>query len=556
MGAATCFASVALAIPAAAILLPYLGSAAAADKALAPPAWVQQLREANCAQVTQDVSEMYEDLPYPPRDPTDEVAGEPFAVDPPSTPAAIAQHVYGGDLDFYALGRPFRVLIAGGGTGDSTVMAAVSFYEAQIPVEIVHCDLSAASIGIARRRLAVHGLDDGVKVTFYQRSFLELQPGDVGGPFDFANAVGVVHHLASPAEGLRALVRLLRPEGGLFLMVYGELGRTGVYDVQNMWRLSGLSRREFLAGPLQALLGQLPETNRFARNRRMASRKVKEADPATLSDLLAHNCDHAYTIASLLELLAEAGLRPLALADPGRYTVPQDSEAALAPLLLRLSEPWQRAHFAELLRGDIFMHLLWAAPGASPQRDAVLSPDAVLCPAWRFAGYRATLPAEDRARCLREAPPGGSLRPGHVPASCTVYIDKEGHEGLPCPAVPLLERLDCTRTVRELGLGLAEELRAAQPEAAALSERDMHGLIEGLYRALSKKGQQQVFLLRPGLRFRRPPWREKHVPRVIVQRDWDAAVRLATQEASGAAPAGGAATVVPTEGVEETVSEL
>lgn len=89
------------------------------------------------------------------------------------------------------------------------------------------------------------------EVTFVQGSFLELSAADLGGVFDLVNSVGVVHHLASPAAGLRALRALLRPEGAMFLMVYGALGRTGVYDIQDMWRLAGMPRRHFLAGPLQ-----------------------------------------------------------------------------------------------------------------------------------------------------------------------------------------------------------------------------------------------------------------------------------------------------------------
>merc|ERR1740121_561163 len=100
-----------------------------------------------------------------------------------------------------------------------------------------------------------------------------------------------------------------------------------------MWRLSGISRRQFLSGPLQNLLKSLPETNRLARNTRMMSRKVREGDLVTISDLLAHHCDHAYAVATLLELLAEAGLSLLAFAEPERYEVPEESRAAAAPLL-------------------------------------------------------------------------------------------------------------------------------------------------------------------------------------------------------------------------------
>ena len=215
----------------------------------------------------------------------------------------------------------------------------------------------------------MHNVSESVKLTFHHGSFVELKAEDVGGHFDFVNSVGVVHHLASPAGALRKLRGLLRPGGGLFLMVYGELGRTGVYDVQDMWHLSGLSRRQFLDGPLQALLQQLPDGNRLRLNRRMMGAKVRQGDLNTISDLLANPCDHAYTVASLLELLAEADLELQDFADSDRYEVPKASRKAAAPLLAGMADRFQRAHFAELLRGDLFIHSFWALPGPTPARE-------------------------------------------------------------------------------------------------------------------------------------------------------------------------------------------
>lgn len=478
---------------------------------------------------------MYEDLPYPPRDPADEAPGEPFAVDSPSTPAAIAHHLRNGDLGALALGRPFRMLVAGGGTGDATVMAAVSFHAAQLAAEIVHLDLSAASIAVARQRLEAHRLGSGVQVSFFRASFLDVRVDDLGGQFDFINCVGVVHHLSSPAEGLRALSALLRPGGGLFLMVYGLLGRTGVYDVQDMWRLSGISRRAFMAGPLQGLLKSLPETNRFAANTRMWSRKVKEGDASTLSDLLAHHCDHAYTIATLLELLAEADLHLLTLADPSKYSIPSGAAAALAPLVAGLSDPWQRAHFGELLRGDVLMHLFWAAPGDAPLQIAGFGPGMALCPAWRFVGYKLELAEGDEERCLLEAPTPS--RAQSVPTTCTIYVSNHRYEGLPCAALPALSRADCATDVA----ASAAELAASAPGLAAdVALR----LLGELYEGLRRQGQQQVFLVRsPGINFRRQPWRSKRIPRVVVQRDWAAldAAAAAAEVAAAAAEAAEAA---------------
>ncbi|MDF2764452.1 MAG: methyltransferase, partial [Rhodospirillales bacterium] len=47
----------------------------------------------------------------------------------------------------------------------------------------------------------------------------------------------MLHHLDDPAAGLAALARALAPGGGLGVMVYGALGRTGVYHAQAMLKM-------------------------------------------------------------------------------------------------------------------------------------------------------------------------------------------------------------------------------------------------------------------------------------------------------------------------------
>eukprot|EP01052_Picozoa_sp_SAG31_P073017 SAG31_NODE_32025_length_361_cov_0.610687_1_plen_97_part_01 len=94
--------------------------------------------------------------------------------------------------------------------------------------EIVHVDLSAASIAVARQRLEVRGIPMS-RVQFKQANLLDIDSLDIG-TFDFVNCIGVLHHLSSPLAGLRTLNTVLKPDGGMNLMVYGELGRRGIYD--------------------------------------------------------------------------------------------------------------------------------------------------------------------------------------------------------------------------------------------------------------------------------------------------------------------------------------
>lgn len=62
-----------------------------------------------------EVVDHYSDLPYPPRDPSDEQRR--IMMDPNNTPVAISHHLWGGTKNFPKAGSsdpPFRMLMAGG----------------------------------------------------------------------------------------------------------------------------------------------------------------------------------------------------------------------------------------------------------------------------------------------------------------------------------------------------------------------------------------------------------------------------------------------------------
>jgi SAM-dependent methyltransferase len=67
------------------------------------------------------------------------------------------------------------------------------------------------------------------------------------GAFDYINCIGVLHHLETPSAGLAALTSVLKEDGGMNLMVYGELGRRGIYEFHDMYRLLGKQRNPDLA---------------------------------------------------------------------------------------------------------------------------------------------------------------------------------------------------------------------------------------------------------------------------------------------------------------------
>lgn len=93
----------------------------------------------------------YERFPYPPREHGRHRFGIKALKD--CLPSMINDVVYGGSKTFSrSSATPFRVLVAGGGTGDPTLSCAHAFAASGFAAEIVHLDLSASSNEIAAKR--------------------------------------------------------------------------------------------------------------------------------------------------------------------------------------------------------------------------------------------------------------------------------------------------------------------------------------------------------------------------------------------------------------------
>ena len=159
-------------------------------------------------------------------------------------------------------------------------------------------------------------------------------PGSGLGPFDYIDCCGVLHHLPDPDAGLRALLSVLAPGGGLGLMVYAPHGRTGVYMLQD-----ALARLAPPAEPAAArlevarrVLRHLPQTAWLAANPNFTD--ITTGGDAGLYDLLLNPRDRAYTIDAFASLLHANGLKIACLVEP----------AALRPRAAAARPPPTRPH--------------------------------------------------------------------------------------------------------------------------------------------------------------------------------------------------------------------
>jgi len=317
------------------------------------------------------VQEQYETYPYPPRDPAEE--RHRLITGSPSHLAEVDHYCFGGRRDWR---RPFRALFAGGGTGDGCIMLAQQLADLGAPAELVHLDISAASQAIARARAQVRGLD---RIRFVRGSLLEaaeLAPG----PYDYVDCCGVLHHLEDPAAGLAALHGQLAPGGGMGLMVYGVLGRIGVYPVQAALRaLAGDRDLPGQVAVARRLLAELPATNWLRRNPFLADHLPEageaEAPAGKLFDLLLHPRDRAYDVPGVLELLSGAGLEAVDFLAPLQYrpeTYLQDPDLRERAMALPPAARWA---LAENLAGNLRTHIVYAVT-AGRAAAALAKPEA------------------------------------------------------------------------------------------------------------------------------------------------------------------------------------
>ena len=316
------------------------------------------------------VRAQYERFPYPPRDPEEErvrIIGTWL-----DNLDILNHHCFRGAKRF---DRGFRALVAGGGTGDGSIFLAHQLRDTD--AEVVHLDVSGAAIDVARRRAAINGYDR--RIRFVQASLLDLPRLGLG-TFDYVNCIGVLHRLADPDAGLRALLAVLADDGAMALLVYGLYGRTGVHQMQALLRLvnAGIADEAEQIAHARAVLGALPASNWFRRGEELHGDHVAGGD-AGLYDLLLHPQDRAYTVPELYAWLTDRHGLHLQFSALQRGRLPYAPENVLSPvppaLLARLAHLPERDRqaVAELAAGDLIHHAFYATRRAdtkAPYGDA------------------------------------------------------------------------------------------------------------------------------------------------------------------------------------------
>ena len=188
-----------------------------------------------------------------------------------------------------------RVLVAGCGTGRHPIVIAHRFEYASI----LAIDLSLPNLAYAFRRATELSLHN---IYFARADILKLK--DYAKRFEIVEAVGVLHHLDEPREGLRILNNLLVPGGFMRLGLYSETGRSAIAAARDFIAERGCEPDIESMRRFREEIQNLPENH-------PAREIISAPDFYTVSelrDLVFHVQEHRYTLPAIKELLAGENL--------------------------------------------------------------------------------------------------------------------------------------------------------------------------------------------------------------------------------------------------------
>ncbi|MGH6975790.1 MAG: methyltransferase domain-containing protein, partial [Stellaceae bacterium] len=236
---------------------------------------------------SQAVQAQYEEHPYPRWLSMPHVARESFA-------ARMRRRFPGIELPVF-IWQPLEILVAGCGTGLEPIRTVRSLRH----VRVVAVDLSRASLAYAIRKAREL---ETANVEFLQGDILALDT--LARQFAVIEAVGVLHHMASPLDGWRRLTALLRPGGFMYVALYSAIARADVTAARARVTERGLrpTARDIRAFRRRILWGdEGPRLAALGRGRDIY-------DLNGCRDLLFHASERCFTLDEVADMLATLDL--------------------------------------------------------------------------------------------------------------------------------------------------------------------------------------------------------------------------------------------------------
>ena len=297
----------------------------------------REARSLDATNVAEAVRAFYEDHPYPP--PVDDLEKYRAWEDPKKRRA-----------EYHLLwpSKPFEedhsILVAGCGTSQAA-KHAMRWPKARV----TGIDFSDTSVRCTEELKQKYALDN---LEVHQLPIERARELEM--TFDQVVCTGVLHHMADPDGGLRALRDVLEPHGAMSIMVYAPYGRTGVYMLQEFCKRIGIGATDIEIRGLIDALKALPSGHPLQNLLREAPDFRNEA---AVADALLHPCDRAYSVPQLFDFLDRGGLRFGRWVRQAAYS-PRCGVMAQLPQVSRLQQLTVEDQYAatELFRGTMVRH--------------------------------------------------------------------------------------------------------------------------------------------------------------------------------------------------------
>ena len=188
------------------------------------------------------------------------------------------------------------ILVAGCGTNQAAVFA----YRNR-SAKVVGVDISQPSLDHQQYLKEKHGLWN---LDLHLLPIEELPT--LGLDFDLIVSTGVLHHMADPLEGMKALAGCLRRDGAIGLTLYARYGRVGVEQLQSVFRELGLQQDESSVQIVKDTLAWLPADHPVQSYLKIEGDEL--AYDGAVVDTFLHGRDRSYTVDDCIDLVTSAGL--------------------------------------------------------------------------------------------------------------------------------------------------------------------------------------------------------------------------------------------------------
>ncbi len=218
------------------------------------------------------------------------------------------------------------ILIAGCGTNQAAVFAYTN-----PQAKVVAIDVSQPSLDHHQFLKNKHGLQN---LELHRLPIEEV--GQLGRDFDLIVSTGVLHHLAVPELGMKALAQCLRQDGVMALMLYAKYGRIGVEMMQSVFRDLGLRQNDPSVLMVKDALATLDQSHPVKSYMGVAPDLQFDAG---LVDTFLHGRERGYTIPDCVDLVTSADLVLQDVFLKAAYYPPMASTSAFHAAIADLPQP-------------------------------------------------------------------------------------------------------------------------------------------------------------------------------------------------------------------------